>query len=698
MPTGLPRTAWRAIIAASSYTAAAGSLAVAAAPYDTTNPRCAAGCDDPLLVSARFLPTCFPADLSREDLRRAIAQFDLRAPTQLAFDPHDRFVTDTVVWQGAAGLGQNGQASRASLTYSFPDDGVQWGLAAIHAPSVGPNDLNQRFINTFGDIDRGREFVRQSLASWARSAGLDYREVRDDNSPMDASEIPDPARGDIRIGGAPAAGAGFLGYNAFPSATGTATVGGGDMFIATNNFNILQFNNPANNFRAFRNTVVHEHGHGLGMIHVVPCNQTKVMEPQVPTNFDGVSVDDIRGAGRSYGDRYAGNHTPADAHDFGDLSSPSTRSIIERDLSLNGAAGPNGTHTDWFRFRLSAPGSQSVSILAIPTGGVYDNAQQTTGCNGAITTIDANAAGDILLELQDLNSGQAWLSNTSGPGVLESIAIPALGVGDYAIRVTDTGPNAHQIVQLYTLSISVGTAPHAPVAIAGVDKRCRAGAPCWFMGHINSYTTAPGATITSYEWDIDGDGVFDASGAGEFSFVYPSTGVFPVTLRVTDSFGTIATDTILVETHTAATRVLAVSPASAYRGETVTVVVDGANFLLPTGLTLSGVGWTATSLTPIDTLGTQAIATITIDPGATPGLRDIRVSNSDGVDTGAQLFEILLCAGDTNGDRLVNFADLNTVLSEFGMTGIGLAGDLNSDGVVNFADLNIVLSNFGNSC
>jgi hypothetical protein len=51
--------------------------------------------------------------------------------------------------------------------------------------------------------------------------------------------------------------------------------------------------------------------------------------------------------------------------------------------------------------------------------------------------------------------------------------------------------------------------------------------------------------------------------------------------------------------------------------------------------------------------------------------------------------------GDTNGDGIVNFTDLNNVLGQFGQSGEGLSGDVNGDGVVNFADLNIVLANFG---
>ncbi|MGD9692122.1 MAG: M14 family zinc carboxypeptidase [Phycisphaerales bacterium] len=51
--------------------------------------------------------------------------------------------------------------------------------------------------------------------------------------------------------------------------------------------------------------------------------------------------------------------------------------------------------------------------------------------------------------------------------------------------------------------------------------------------------------------------------------------------------------------------------------------------------------------------------------------------------------------GDINGDGVVNFADLNILLSNFGLSGPGIPGDITGDGNVNFADLNILLSNFG---
>lgn len=56
------------------------------------------------------------------------------------------------------------------------------------------------------------------------------------------------------------------------------------------------------------------------------------------------------------------------------------------------------------------------------------------------------------------------------------------------------------------------------------------------------------------------------------------------------------------------------------------------------------------------------------------------------------------CPGDTNGDLVVDFADLNAVLGTFGQSGPGLPGDVNGDDTVNFDDLNIVLGNFGENC
>ncbi len=58
----------------------------------------------------------------------------------------------------------------------------------------------------------------------------------------------------------------------------------------------------------------------------------------------------------------------------------------------------------------------------------------------------------------------------------------------------------------------------------------------------------------------------------------------------------------------------------------------------------------------------------------------------------------ILADGDANGDRVVDFLDLNIVLSFYGQSGPALPGDLDADEDVDFVDLNIVLSAFGTAC
>lgn len=56
-------------------------------------------------------------------------------------------------------------------------------------------------------------------------------------------------------------------------------------------------------------------------------------------------------------------------------------------------------------------------------------------------------------------------------------------------------------------------------------------------------------------------------------------------------------------------------------------------------------------------------------------------------------------AGDADGDKFVDSADLNVLLAGFGCTGGSCgAADIDGDGDVDSADLNIVLANFGKGC
>jgi serralysin len=545
-------------------------------------------------------------------------------------------------------------ANRIRLTYSFPADGTTWGTSADFG--TGPNDLNARITGSFGAtrLDLGREYIRHALAAWRRSAAITYDEVADNNTAMNTSSFAQYGPGDIRIGGYTYGLVGVLAYNNFPGS-------GSDMAINTSYWS--SYANSGNLYRFLRNTLGHEHGHGLAAIHPVPCNNTKLMEPIISTNFDTLATDDIRFAQRNYGDRYAGNTGPSFAQNFGDLTLPTVRSVREIDLSTNGRTTFNGAGTasnltgvDWFRFTLSSP--QTVTITVDPKGGTYLNDRQNTapgsatcdGVNGGSPpTVVADEAGDLTFNLYQ-SDGTTLVASSVGGGVGVTETLSAnLPAGTYTIRVWDSiasNPAANQVVQLYDFIVRVGTSFAPPQAVAGLNKRCPANTLCYFLGNVTTRVTEPGATISStgYAWDIDGDSVNDLTVA-QTAFTYVSNGDYPVTLRVTDSNGAVDTDTINVTVFGATTSVTANSPSSGEQGQTIPITLTGTNFKTLTSasqVTVSGTGVTVTGTPVSNPRGTSLTGlSLVIAPGAALGNRTITVTNGSAVGTGGS-FNVLL--------------------------------------------------------
>jgi ABC-type amino acid transport substrate-binding protein len=83
----------------------------------------------------------------------------------------------------------------------------------------------------------------------------------------------------------------------------------------------------------------------------------------------------------------------------------------------------------------------------------------------------------------------------------------------------------------------------SPVAIAGQDISTSPGSTVQFSG-----AGTDDGSITKYEWDFDGDGIFEWSSNenGLTTFIYNNAGTYTVTLRVTDDGGKTATDSLTV--------------------------------------------------------------------------------------------------------------------------------------------------------
>lgn len=258
---------------------------------------------------------CFVQSPTPEQLANIAARFGGRNPAETIGGPVNRFFLQASAWDGSglAFTTQLGRGRRINLlTFSFPADGTEWSNDV-------PNDLNARLETRFGQAgtDAGRELFRQTLAGWKLNCGVDYLEVCDDNAPLSFSPPPSFfAHGDIRFGANPlGTDFGVLAFNYFPEA-------GGDMVLNSSYFDTTVQGNyyelgGSGNYRRLRNAIAHEHGHGLGFRHAIPCFEQKLMEPFASTVYDTITIDERRGAQHNYGDRYAGNHTPAAARELG---------------------------------------------------------------------------------------------------------------------------------------------------------------------------------------------------------------------------------------------------------------------------------------------------------------------------------------------------------------------------------------------
>ncbi|MBX3385578.1 MAG: hypothetical protein KF768_03315 [Phycisphaeraceae bacterium] len=676
-----------------------------------------------LVNHLRWANTCFAAEATDEQLEAAMKDYLLRPPGSFDDEMGDRFFTESSsgrVWVDDGLQGLPGQGKRARLTYSFPADQpvggtAVWGMAASGF-SPAPNNLNSALAFVFGsDPDRGREFIRQALAAWRKYGGVEYEEVADDNTSMSSSTTRVATRGDIRIGGISLGVNGVLGYNAFPSTLGGATLGGGDMCLNTSYFTDVTpgtfYRNANNDYRYLRNTVSHEHGHGLGYFHAVPCNQTKIMEPTITATPIALTIDERRAVAHNYGDRFSGNQTSALAHDFGTLTSPSDRSVIERDLALNRVASPNQNQDDWFKFTLT--GTRSVTITVTPTGGVYANDQQSsmggcTGANGSPTpTVDATAAGNIQLSLHNSVGTLIEQAVDTAIGQAETIT-RSLSAGTYLVLVRNAGytnpfeTNPNLTTQLYDLLIRVGTSMAPPWAVAGINKRVAANTTAYFNGVPNSQVTEVGASIfpTAYDWDLDGDGVFETIGQPRPTFQYPSNGVYDVRLRVTDSNGMQGFDTIKVRVFGATTQFQALVPNSGARSATVPITVYGTNLKNVKTISqfaMSGSGVTFTGTPVVDALGTEVTGvSVVISSGAALGQRTLTIFNTDGNDSSLQAinaFTILAASppsndecsapiswGNTAGAKSVNTVNATTSANQsFPASGCPAAGSIHND-------------------
>jgi hypothetical protein len=329
------------------------------------------------------------------------------------------------------------------LTWSLAPDG-----ASIR--NQLPSSLIGSLDSAFGYQDaapyRERPWFSQieaAFARWSQVGGVTFRYEESDDGEQVASEPGELGRrGDVRLAAAPLDGRGrTLAISQFPDTA--------DITFDLNDLAAL-----AGDPRAFRQVLMHEIGHTLGLGHVNTPEHSLLMEPALDSLSEGPQLDDIRGLHRLYGDRYEWMDLPVQ---LGPLL-PNENVLVGASGSTVGQWIPNNASDfvsidgiddeDFFEFSLTTPTRLTASIT--PWGGII-----TQGVDdGPTRLVDAGRANNLNFFLYD-EAGSLLAPAYSAPrGQVESLTID-LAPGAYRLRVI----GLNDAVQLYQLAISAEALP-----------------------------------------------------------------------------------------------------------------------------------------------------------------------------------------------------------------------------------------------
>ena len=373
-----------------------------------------------------------------------------------AYVPDERW---TVTSSGATGA----SGTPITLTWSFAPDGTS-------IPGEGASELIAYLDGLFNVAATGADFTQrpwfrlfeQSFDRWSELGGITFLyEPSDNGSVLQSSGGVRGVRGDLRLGGAFIDGAnGTLAFTWLPNS--------GDVVVDTGETNF--FSNSANNYRALRNTIMHEVGHALGFLHIASSTDALLLEPMINLGIDGPQLDDIRGIHGFYGDALEktnnglGNGTYQRATALGPLTTGATLTIgsdafggqAVSALETDFVSIANNSDFDFFSFTVASP--ILLDVMLTPLGGVFNQGPE----GSPQSMFDANSRSDLSLDVFASNGttllSSANLTGAGGSEVLTDLELSSTGT--YFIRVRGNSAN----VQLYELDLSAAV---LSIALAG---------------------------------------------------------------------------------------------------------------------------------------------------------------------------------------------------------------------------------------
>ena len=344
-------------------------------------------------------------------------------------------------WTDPAPGPSPGNGNASTVTWSIVPDGTS--IQDANGNETGTSDLVAFLDGIYGTAPGPFEnrpwfpIVERMYQDWSNKSGINLiYEPSDDgaaSSPDASSRGVLGVRGDMRVMGQAIDGNfGILAFNYFPNNGGASGLDG-DMVVDTSD--IAYANNaesPTSENRFISNVWQHEVGHGIGLGHTIPTDETKLMEPFISTAYFGAQHDDIIAAQTEYGDRNEPNSAAGNATDFGNILNGIIREPL---LSIN-----TNSDVDFFRFVASSAGR--LSLTATPVGLVYEVGNQF----GPTGTVNTFLNRDLSIQITSSDGTVLIDQNATGLGEEEAIVdfqLPA--GGEYFVTIRGAGSDT----QLY---------------------------------------------------------------------------------------------------------------------------------------------------------------------------------------------------------------------------------------------------------
>lgn len=373
----------------------------------------------------------------------------------------------------------NKQGNPVTVTWSIVPDGTS-------APGLGttpsaPSDFRAWLSGIYGDNPSGIpseqswfQLVSRVFEAMEENSGLSFvYEENDDGAPIiEKNQGQLGLRGDIRISARTIDGSGnpddqsnTLGFAYAPN-FGDIILDSADPFYDDTILNSI----------GLFNALTHELGHALGLSHVCPLNETKLMEPLISRAFRGPQYDEFYSLQRQYGDELEGvsDGNDNDASTRATALTLDTEGFLERTwLSID-----DNNDIDYYSF--SAKRLDQIQAAVNPGSENYAEGPATQNCNTS-ATFNASSQQNLIIDLLDMN-GRTILASAAAAEIGEIEILSGYQFeadGTYFLRVNGGNTNSSQI---YTLFLNVSGAPLFPeinlirqdiVAESGIIKNSR---------------------------------------------------------------------------------------------------------------------------------------------------------------------------------------------------------------------------------